>query len=85
MEQRTALVTGGSRGIGRAISLRLARAGIFTVVNYRKDDAAAEETLAQIQAAGGQGKLLRFDVAGFKRPRRPSRRSSPRGAAWTSW
>ncbi|MCE5281500.1 MAG: 3-oxoacyl-[acyl-carrier-protein] reductase [Deltaproteobacteria bacterium] len=66
MEQRTALVTGGSRGIGRAIAVRLAREGIFTVVNYRKDDAAAEETLAEIQAAGGQGKLLRFDVAGFQ-------------------
>jgi 3-oxoacyl-[acyl-carrier protein] reductase len=58
-----ALVTGGSRGIGRAISVSLARAGAFVVVNYRGNEAAARETLAAIERAGGEGVSLGFDVA----------------------
>jgi 3-oxoacyl-[acyl-carrier protein] reductase len=57
------LVTGGSRGIGRAVALALARAGFEVCVNYRSDDAAAEAARAEIDAAGGKATLLRFDVA----------------------
>lgn len=61
--QGAAIVTGGSRGIGRAICLELARAGHYVVVNYRSDHQAANELLAQIQKNGGQGELAAFDVA----------------------
>lgn len=60
---RRALVTGGSRGIGRAIALTLARAGMEVCVNYRGNDAAAAAALEEIQAAGGKATSLRFDVA----------------------
>ena len=62
-EKRIALVTGGGRGIGRAISLELARAGYYTIVNYRADRAAAERTMLDLVAAGGQGELACFDVS----------------------
>ena len=58
-----ALVTGGSRGIGRAVALRLAKQGYNILINYQSNDAAAEETLAQIREAGSDGELLKFDVA----------------------
>ncbi|MEU3947999.1 SDR family oxidoreductase [Streptomyces sp. NPDC029526] len=57
------MVTGGSRGIGRAVSLRLARDGLAVVVNYASDAGAAEETVAAITAAGGRAIALRADVA----------------------
>jgi len=60
---RIALVTGASRGIGRAIASALGADGLFVVVNYTANEAAAEETLAAIKAAGGDGSLSRFDVA----------------------
>lgn len=59
---KTALVTGASRGIGRAIALRFAAEGAFVIVNYAGNEAAAGETLAAIEAAGGKGFLSRFDV-----------------------
>ena len=60
---QVALVTGASRGIGRAIAERLARAGALVAVNYVQRQDAAEETLAGIRALGGQAELCRFDVA----------------------
>ena len=57
-----ALVTGGSRGIGRAICLELATAGYYILVNYRSGEEAAAKTLAMIRAQGGDGELLPFDV-----------------------
>lgn len=60
---KNALVTGGSRGIGRAISVRLAQMGYHVIVNYVSNDAAAEETLEEIKEAGGSGEPLKFDVA----------------------
>lgn len=58
-----ALVTGGSRGIGKAICLQLAEMGHPVLINYRSDHAAAKDTLAQIEARGGKAFLLPFDVA----------------------
>ena len=58
-----ALVTGASRGIGRAIGLAFARVGAYVIVNYRGNEAAAEAVLAAIEAAGGRGELCQFDVA----------------------
>ena len=57
---KTALVTGGSRGIGRAVTIALARMGYHVLINYVSNEAAALETL---DAIGGQGELLRFDVS----------------------
>jgi 3-oxoacyl-[acyl-carrier protein] reductase len=59
----TVLVTGSSRGIGRAIALRLARAGFALVVHGRSPSAALDETVAQIAAIGGTVRALQFDVA----------------------
>ena len=59
---QVALVTGGSRGIGRAVALRLAAAGATVVVNYRENAPAAEETVRLIAAAGGRACAARFDV-----------------------
>ena len=62
--QRVALVTGGSRGIGRAICVRLARMGMKVGINYVSNPTAAEETLRLIEeAGGGQGFLAPFNVA----------------------
>ncbi len=63
LKGKVALVTGGSRGIGRAVCLRLAAEGAYVFVNYARNEAAARETLARIGKAGGEGKAVRFDVA----------------------
>jgi 3-oxoacyl-[acyl-carrier protein] reductase len=59
---QVALVTGGSRGIGRAIALRLAADGAHVVVNYVENTAAADETIRLVQEAGGTAETARFDV-----------------------
>jgi len=58
-----ALVTGASRGIGRAIAVRLAKEGYRIVINYASNHTEAEKTLAQVREAGSDGELLPFDVA----------------------
>jgi 3-oxoacyl-[acyl-carrier protein] reductase len=59
---KSALVTGGSRGIGRAICLKLAAMGYYMLVNFKSNTQEAENTLAQIKENGGDGELIRFDV-----------------------
>ena len=60
---QVALVTGASRGIGRAIAVALGQAGAYVVMNYRGNQEAAELALEALHSAGAQGELCRFDVA----------------------
>ena len=68
-EKRVAIVTGGSRGIGRAICLELARHDYHIVINYRSNEEAAAATLALVQEESGDGELARFDVSDFEAAR----------------
>jgi 3-oxoacyl-[acyl-carrier protein] reductase len=58
-----ALVTGGSRGIGKAICLKIAEMGYTVIINYKSNDQEANDTLNQIKLQGGNGELLKFDVS----------------------
>lgn len=60
---KCALVTGGSRGIGRAICTKLAGMGYYVLINYRSNTEEAGNTLSQVKQTGGNGELLQFDVA----------------------
>lgn len=66
-ESKVALVVGGSRGIGRAIALRLARSGFDIWLTYRENRAAADEVKALIESAGRSCDLLQFDIADHDR------------------
>ncbi|HTJ26846.1 MAG TPA: SDR family NAD(P)-dependent oxidoreductase [Candidatus Limnocylindria bacterium] len=63
LEGKTALVTGGDRGIGRAIGIALARAGCAIALTYREREDAARATLEAIRACGARGEALRCDLA----------------------
>jgi 3-oxoacyl-[acyl-carrier protein] reductase len=62
-EKRTAIVTGASRGIGRATAVELAKAGYYVIINFKSNEAAAQETFNLVKSAGGDGEISRFDVA----------------------
>jgi 3-oxoacyl-[acyl-carrier protein] reductase len=61
-ERKIAIVTGGSKGIGRAICVELAQHGYYTVINFMGDKNGAEETLAAVEGLGCQGEIYQFDV-----------------------
>ncbi|RYY37401.1 MAG: glucose 1-dehydrogenase [Sphingomonadales bacterium] len=61
-KDKLVIVTGGGRDIGRSISLRFAAEGAKVVINYRSDEASAQDTLAAVEAAGGTAMLHRADV-----------------------
>lgn len=63
LKDRVALVTGGSRGIGRAVALRLAREGAAVGVNYRNDESAAQEVVRLIADEGGKAVAIQGDVS----------------------
>ncbi len=63
LDGKLALVTGGSRGIGRATALALARQGAAVVVNYASNQTAAHSVVEEIRAAGGTAESLMFDVS----------------------
>lgn len=58
-----ALITGASRGLGKAVALRLAKDGFAVIINYQSNKEAAEDTLSQVQELGGFGELMPFDVS----------------------
>lgn len=66
LEGKIAVVTGGGRGIGQAVSIRLAQLGAKVIVNYVSRPEPALATVAQIEAAGGKARALQFDVADFQ-------------------
>ncbi|MEJ2472695.1 MAG: 3-oxoacyl-ACP reductase FabG, partial [Desulfobacterales bacterium] len=63
--KRPAIVTGASKGIGRAISVELAKSGYYPIINFRSDEAGAVETLKMITELGASGEIMAFDVTDF--------------------
>jgi NAD(P)-dependent dehydrogenase (short-subunit alcohol dehydrogenase family) len=71
---RHALVTGGSRGIGRGIALKLAEQGVHVAINYVKDESSAKSTLDQVRARGSDGFIVQADVCDTKQIERMFKR-----------
>lgn len=65
-EKKVAIVTGASKGIGRAICVELAEYGCHMVINYKSDESGASKTLEMIQKAGGDGEIVHFDVSNLE-------------------
>jgi 3-oxoacyl-[acyl-carrier protein] reductase len=65
-KKQIALITGASRGIGRAVAIALARTGRHVCINYCSNKEAATETLKSVEKTGGTGELIPFDVRDIK-------------------
>lgn len=70
---KTALITGASKGIGRACALRLARDGYTVIINYAHDEAAAQTVLDEVRQNGGDGMICRADVSDLEQVKRMMR------------
>lgn len=66
LSDRVCIVTGGSRGIGRAISTEMARAGATVIVNYFSNEKASEETVSEIEDFGGRAQAYKADISNFE-------------------
>lgn len=66
LKGKVAIVTGGSRGIGKGIAIELAKAGASVVINYKSNDEAADETLKEIREIGGYALKIKGDVSDYK-------------------
>ena len=64
---KVALITGASRGIGRAIAIEFARAGASIIINYSSDDEGAKETLEEVKKANGYGIIIKGDISSFEK------------------
>src|SRR3989454_3484341 len=62
-ERRTALITGGGRGIGRATAIRLARDGVRIAINFKGNEQAAEEAKSLVEKGGGEATLIQGDIS----------------------
>ncbi len=67
LRDKVALVTGASRGIGRAVAIELASRGAFVIINYAQNESGAREALSEIENSGGKGQVRQFDVSDFSR------------------
>ena len=70
LQGKTAIVTGGSRGIGRAIAMELARQGATVVIGFRSNERAAQDAVAAIQQSGGRAIAIQADVGVFEEAKR---------------
>lgn len=66
LKGKIALVTGASRGIGKAIAIELAKEGAYILINYRNNDEKANEVINEIQSLGGAAKLIKGDISSFE-------------------
>lgn len=62
-DKKTALVTGGSRGIGKACAIELAKAGCDVIINYAGNEEAANKTVEELKALGSNARAMKFDVS----------------------
>ena len=89
LQGRVALVTGGSRGIGRGIALALAEDGADVAINYRRDEAAAKETVSAIESLGRRARAYaanwRFRPRCRHRRPRPAQRIRPALSSKGEW
>ena len=70
LKGKIAVVTGASRGIGRAIAVKLAAEGAVVIINYNRSKDEAEKVKEQIEASGGQVKLIQCNVASLNHAKR---------------
>lgn len=66
LNEKIALITGASRGIGREIAIELAQEGAYVVINYSGNEAAANETLEKVKSSGGNGEIYKCNVGNFE-------------------